>query len=235
MHFTQWVKKIVVLAMSLIGVNSAFAIDRLYLATQIWEPYQSVDEKGNIGGIAVERVQCTLRRLGQPYEIQFMSWDKAQLLVETSKMHGYFSGSLSKSRAAYAVPSEPVVSEKLSLFVSPNVTTNMSDETSKYNLRFGAKFNTNKWLSLKQQGYNVIKKPRDAPALLKMLLQGELDVALEYELVFEHAMKEQNIPMDYFKRIEQGTQDLAVHFSKGFIRQNPTFVKRFNKSLRLCF
>ncbi|MCZ2720865.1 transporter substrate-binding domain-containing protein [Marinomonas sp. 15G1-11] len=216
------------------GVNSAFAIDRLYLATQIWEPYQTVDEKGNIGGIAVERVQCALRRMGQPYEIQVMSWDKAQLLVETSKMHGYFAGSLSKSRAAYAVPSGPVVSEKLSLFVSPDVSTSIDDETAKYNLRFGAKFNTNKWLSLKQGGYNVIKKPRDATSLLQMLWQGELDVALEYELVFEHSMKKLDIPLDYFKRIEQGTQDLAVHFSKGFVRQNPTFLTGFNKSLRLC-
>ncbi len=234
MHFTQWLKKVTVLTTAVVGMNSAFALDRLYLATQIWEPYQTVSENGDLGGIAVERVQCALRRMGQAYEIQVMSWDKAQLLVETSKMHGYFAGSLSKSRAAYAVPSGPVVSEKLSFFVSPDITASVKDETSKYNLRFGAKFNTNKWLSLKQGGYNVIKKPRDATSLLQMLWQGELDVALEYELVFEHSMKELNIPLDYFKRVERGTQDLAVHFSKGFIRQNPTFLKHFNESLLLC-
>ena len=69
--------------------TSAQAIERLTLATQIWTPYQTVDENGEIGGVAVDRVKCALRRMGQPYEIRVMRWDKAQLMVETGEMHGF--------------------------------------------------------------------------------------------------------------------------------------------------
>lgn len=213
--------------------GSAYALDRLYLATQDWPPYQTV-KQGQIGGVAVERVQCALRRMGQPYEIKMMRWDKAQLLVEANKMHGYFSGSKSPSRALYSDPSDPLISEELSWFVSPGVSLDLDDESAKYKARYSAKFNTNKWLNLKEQGYNVVKKPRDADSLLQMLWQGDIDVALEYRLVFEHSMKSKKIPLDYFRRVAYGTQDLMVHFSKDFTRKNPVFLGNFNKALKQC-
>lgn len=213
--------------------GSVLALDRLYLATQNWPPYQTV-KHGEIGGVAVERVQCTLRRMGQPYEIKMMRWDKAQLLVEANKMHGYFSGSKSASRALYSDASDPLISEELSWFVSPSVDLDLDDESAKYKARFSAKFNTNKWLNLKEQGYNVIKKPRDSDSLLQMLWQGDIDVALEYRLVFEYSMKQKGIPLDYFRRVAYGTQDLMVHFSKEFSRKNPVFIGKFNKALKQC-
>lgn len=214
--------------------STALAADRVVLATQNWSPYQTVDSEGVIGGVAVDRVKCTFRNMGQPYEIRMMRWDKAQLLVETGKVHGFFSGSANANRASYAQPSDPIVSENLAWFVSPAVRESLDDETAKYSLRYGVKYNTNKWLSLKREGYNVIKKPRDADALLQMLWQGELDVAYEYELVFEEAMQKAGIPQDYFKKIRTKKQDLMVHFSKGFLAQQPSFLKRFNLAMARC-
>lgn len=213
--------------------NQSYAVDRIKLATQLWPPHQTLDN-GVMGGLVLERVQCTLRRMQQPYELNMMRWDRAQLLVETNKMHGFFAGSKNSVRARYAVPSEPVITEGLSWFFNPGVNLNANDESSKYKARFGAKFNTSKWLFLKKNGYNVIKKPRDAGALLKMLWQGDIDVALEYELVFEHLMKQSGIPINYFRRVPIKTQDLSVHFSKNFLKENPGFLVDFNQALRRC-
>lgn len=209
------------------------AVDRLQLATQLWPPYQTLNGD-EWGGVATERVQCALRRMNQPYELHMMRWDKAQLKVETNQMHGFFSGSNNATRAVYAVPSIPVISENLSWFVSPNLSLNLEDETAKYQARYSAKFNTNKWLSLKKEGYNVVKKPRDASALAQMLWQGDIDVALEYELVFEHSMAQLGIPENHFRKIAKGRQNLSVHFSKEFLRQNPGFLDTFNQALTLC-
>ncbi|WP_201797782.1 substrate-binding periplasmic protein [Photobacterium rosenbergii] len=223
---------------TLVGVcltcSTAWAVDRVVLATQNWSPYQTVNSDGDIGGVAVDRIKCTFRNMGQPYEIRMMRWDKAQLLVETGKVHGFFSGSANAKRASYAQASDPIVSENLAWFVSPAVRENINDETAKYSLRYGVKYNTNKWLSLKRDGYNVIKKPRDADSLLQMLWQGELDVAYEYELVFEEAMDKAGIPKDYFKKIRTSKQDLMVHFSKGFLAQQPSFLNRFNLAMAQC-
>ncbi|WP_036565503.1 substrate-binding periplasmic protein [Oceanospirillum beijerinckii] len=217
----------------LLAGTPSYGLDRVRLATQLWPPYQTLDD-GVMGGIALERVQCTFRRMQQPYELNMMRWDKAQLLVETGKMDGFFAGSKNSARARYATMSEAVISEDLSWYFNPGVNLNANDESSKYKARFGAKFNTSKWLFLKKNGYNVIKKPRDAEALLKMLWQGEIDVALEYELVFEHYMKQLGIPTDYFRRVPIRTQDLNVHFSKNFLKENPGFLDRFNQALRRC-
>ncbi|MEH6577999.1 MAG: transporter substrate-binding domain-containing protein [Amphritea sp.] len=212
---------------------AALAVEQLKLATQLWPPYQTLEE-GKMGGVALERVQCSLRRLGQPYELHMMRWDKAQLLVETNKMHGFFSGSNNSSRSRYSQSSDPVITEALSWFVTPGVRLDFEEESSKYQARYGAKFNTSKWLFLKKNGYNVVKKPRDADALLQMLWQGDVDVALEYELVFEHSMKKLGIPTDYFRRIPYRQQDLSVHFSKEFLKQYPSFLAAFNQALERC-
>ncbi|WP_252023042.1 transporter substrate-binding domain-containing protein [Vibrio sp. SCSIO 43136] len=234
MSAKPWLRKVVVTVCAAIASSGVVAADRVLLATQIWTPYQTVDGNGKIGGIAVDRVKCAMQRMGQPYEIRVMRWDKAQLMVETDQMHGFFAGSGNSQRASYAQASTPVISEYLAWFVSPNVTEDVNDETAKYSLRFGAKFNTNKWLHLKRNGYNVIKKPRDADALLQMLWQGDLDVAYEYELVFEESMKNTGIPLDYFKKVRTKKQDLMVHFSRTFLAKSPGFLDRFNSALQKC-
>ncbi|WP_036230633.1 substrate-binding periplasmic protein [Marinobacterium jannaschii] len=211
----------------------AQALERLKLATQHWPPYQTLEE-GKMSGVALERVQCSLRRMGQPYELHMMRWDKAQLLVETGEMDGFFSGSSNAARGRYAQASVPVISEALSWFVAPGVKLDMDDESARYQARYGAKFNTSKWLYLKKNGYNVVKKPRDADALLQMLWQGDVDVALEYELVLEHSMHTLGIPTDYFRRVPFRRQDLSVHFGKTFLTQNPNFLSTFNRALERC-
>ncbi len=209
------------------------AVERLQLATQNWPPYQTLDD-GKIAGIAVQRVQCTLRNMGQPYQLNMMRWDKAQLLVEASEMDGFFAGANSTSRAKYAVASDPVASLDLSWFIAPGTSLDLQQQSAKFEARYGAKFNTTKWLFLKKNGYNVVKKPRDADALLKMLWHRQIDVALEYEKVFEYSMKKLDIPLDYFQRIKVRKKDLRVHFSKAFLRLNPNFLTVFNKSLASC-
>ncbi|MEH6651220.1 MAG: transporter substrate-binding domain-containing protein [Motiliproteus sp.] len=213
--------------------QGAMAVERLKLATQSWPPYQTLVD-GKMGGVALERVQCSLRRMNQPYELHMMRWDKAQLLVETQKMDGFFVGSKNTPRSRYSQSSDPVISEALSWFIRPGVELNLDDESSRYQARYGAKFNTSKWLFLKKGGYNVVKKPRDADALLQMLSQGDVDVALEYELVFEHSMKKRGIPVDYFRRVPSQKKELSVHFSKVFLQQNPSFLGAFNQALERC-
>jgi polar amino acid transport system substrate-binding protein len=110
----------------------------------------------------------------------------------------------------------------------------MGTEAVKYQARFGAKFNTSKWLYLKKNGYNVVKKPTTADNVVQMLWQREIDVALEYELVFESSMKKLGVPMDFFKRTALSEKSLSVHFSKTFLKLNPLFLATFNRMLAGC-
>lgn len=209
------------------------AAEPVKLATQSWPPFQVVKE-GQLDGVVIERVKCAMRSIGQPYEIHLMRWDRAQLLVETNQFHGFFAGSANSSRARYAVPSAPVASVPLLWYLAPSVDFDINTEAAKTRVRYGAKFNTSKWLFLKQNGYNVVKKPQDADALLRMMLRGEVDVALEYEDVFELAMQEQGVSPERFKKVPYRVRDLSVHFSKTFVHQRPNFLHTFNAALDQC-
>ncbi|WP_310620653.1 hypothetical protein [Flexibacterium corallicola] len=203
------------------------------LATQQLPPYQMV-VNGQLQGVAIERVKCALKATRRPFEIHMSDWTQAQLGTETAEYEGFFVGSANSTRARYAIPSKPVISEDLAWYMSRHANINPNDPADALKARYSAKFATSKWLNLKRRGFNVVKKPQDAQSLLNMLLVGDIDVALEYELIFEHFMEERNIPLDRFTKIRNRRQDLSVHFSKKFLAANPLFLEEFNAALPVC-
>lgn len=77
-------------------------------------------------------------------------------------------------------------------------------------------------------------RPRDAESLLNMLIVGDIDVALEYELIFEHYMEKRGLFEDQFRKIPFRRQDMSVHFSKKYTEANPLFLSRFNTQMQRC-
>lgn len=207
--------------------------DPIRLATQNLPPYHMLVD-GQIKGVAFERVTCALDRMGQPYEIILMDWSRAQLLTQNGEVEGFFAGSPNKARAVYATPSDPVITEDLAWFMLPGRTIDPADDADKVSARYSAKFATSKWLKLKRDGYNVIKKPRDAAALLSMLRKGDIDVALEYELIFQYFMTQDGMTESDLIKIPSKPQSNMVHFSNRFLAANPLFLGRFNSFLAMC-
>lgn len=207
--------------------------DPIRLATQNLPPYHMLVD-GQIKGVAFDRVTCALDRMGQPYEIILMDWSRAQLLTQNGEVEGFFAGSPNKARAVYATPSDPVITEDLAWFMLPGRTIDPTDEADKVSARYSAKFATSKWLKLKRDGYNVIKKPRDAAALLSMLRKGDIDVALEYELIFQYFMTQDGMTESDLIKIPSKPQSNMVHFSNRFLSANPLFLGRFNSFLAVC-
>ncbi|WP_310621191.1 hypothetical protein [Flexibacterium corallicola] len=216
-----------------VGTAHSQAYGVLRLATQQLPPYQILEGE-TLGGIAINRIMCVLDKIGMPYEIVVTGWSQAQLGTEMNDYDGFFVGSSNSARARYSVPSAPVVSDTLVWYMRRGTDVDPNNETDALRARYSAKFATTKWLSLKRNGYNVVKKPRDAGALLNMLLAGDIDVALEYELIFEHFMEKRGISSEGFTKISNETKDLSVHFSKKFLKVNPLFLDRFNSELPSC-
>lgn len=207
--------------------------DPIRLATQNLPPYHMLVD-GQIKGVAFDRVTCALDRMGQPHEIILMDWSRAQLLTQNGEVEGFFAGSPNKARAVYATPSDPVITEDLAWFMLPGRTIDPTDEADKVSARYSAKFATSKWLKLKRDGYNVIKKPRDAAALLSMLRKGDIDVALEYELIFQYFMTQDGMTESDLIKIPSKPQSNMVHFSNRFLAANPLFLGQFNSFLAVC-
>lgn len=205
----------------------------LRLATQNLPPYQMI-EGDQMTGVAVERIQCALNGLNIPYELTMTVWADAQLGTQTGNFDGFFVGSSNSTRAKYAVPSVPVVSEDLAWYMLVSSDIDPNDKSDALSARYSAKFATSKWQYLHRNGYNVVMRPRDAESLLNMLIVGDIDVALEYELIFEHFMQARDLSQDQFRKIPFRRQDMSVHFAQSYIDANPLFLGRFNDQIQRC-
>ncbi|WP_339764531.1 transporter substrate-binding domain-containing protein [uncultured Sulfitobacter sp.] len=212
---------------------SAQGAQPLRLATQELPPYQMI-EGDRMTGIAVRRIRCALDRLDISYELYMTTWSEAQLGTQTGRFDGFFVGSSNAARAEFSVSSIPVVSESLAWYLPLNSEIDPNDAKDALRARYGAKFATSKWRYLHRNGYNVVMRPRDADSLLNMLLVGDVDVALEYELIFAHFLGERGLSESQFQKVPFRRQHMGAHFSKRFVEANPLFLKRFNESLQQC-
>lgn len=203
------------------------------LATQLLPPYQMI-ENGEISGIAVQRVRCALDTMGQPYELHMMDWSTAQLMTENGDMDGFFVGSPNSARERFSIASAPVVSESLIWYMRRGASIDPADPAGRLSARYSAKFATSKWLFLHREGFNVVMKPRDADSLLSMLVNGDIDVALEYDLIFEYYMRKRGLDPADFRAIPYDTNAMSVHFSHQFDAARPSFIADFNTRLAQC-
>jgi len=226
---------IVVTAALVSYVPSAFAQDRapIRLATQVLPPYQMI-ENGEMTGIAVQRVRCALDGMGQPYELHMMDWSTAQLMTENGDMDGFFVGSSNSARERFAVASDPVVREALTWYMRRGSLIDPTHAEERLSARYSAKFATSKWLLLHREGFNVVMKPRDAQSLLAMLVNGDVDVALEYDVIFEFYIRERGMDPTDFRQIPYETNTMSVHFAKTFDAARPSFLSEFNAQLAQC-
>ena len=203
------------------------------LATQVLPPYQMI-ENGEMSGVAVQRVRCALDSMGQPYELHMMDWSTAQLMTQNGDMEGFFVGSRNSARDRFSVASAPVVSESLTWYMRKGMSVDPADPEGRLSARYSAKFATSKWLLLHSEGYNVVMKPRDAESLLGMLVNGAIDVALEYDTIFEYYIGKRGMDPADFRRVPYDTNSMSVHFSHQFDAARPSFLPDFNMRLAHC-
>lgn len=209
----------------------------LRLATQELPPYHFIKDNDMIG-IAVDRVRCVLDALDIHYEFYLTDWSEAQVGTETGHFDGFFVASYSDHRAKFSIQSDPIISESLTWYYRHNLQIDPNDPSYAESARYSAKFATPKWSYLHKKGYKVVMKPRDAGSLLNMLVERDVDVALESERVFSHFMAERGLSESEFKKIILSEQsmlsDSGVHFAKKYIDKNPLFLSQFNKQIQPC-
>lgn len=209
------------------------------LATQELPPYHMIlldkdSNKPEIVGLAVDQVICALNELNRNYEITLTDFPSAQLGTQTGVYDGFFVASANGARAKYSKPSAPIIFNNLAWYMPLKSKIDPNDPADALVARYSAKFSTSKWLHLMKNGYNVVMRPQNAASLLNMLLVGEIDVALEYDLIFEYYMKERGIPNSQFIKTPFKSKTMHAHFSNEFLNANPSFLSQFDASVVSC-
>lgn len=230
----RWIKPALACGLLALATTAkAIGPDRLLLTTQEWFPYQTyANEK--MGGIALNRVKCALRDMAQPYQLTLTDWTKAQLRVKAGEQHGFFIAERSDERDSFATMSEPLVSHHWYWYFADALTDVSLSNVNKLRWKVSARFGTNKWFYLHNQGYNVVKKPRDINALLRMLLQSQVDAILVDEVALQQALKNTGMAAHSFRKKQVTSKDMGVYFQNQFLSQYPGFLARFNHAVQGC-
>ncbi|WP_390902872.1 type 2 periplasmic-binding domain-containing protein [Vibrio qingdaonensis] len=224
------------LFISLFTISSGYAKtigpSRLMLTTQDWAPYQ-FHQNTEMKGLAIDTVKCALGSISQPYQLTMTNWSEAQLRVQSGAQHGFFLASESQERNEYATLSAPIAKQTINWYFGSGVKPTIN-ELSKLNLKFSAKFGSNKWFWLKRHGFNVIKQPRDATVLLTLLKRREIDIVLEDQRVFDNALESAGLAKDYFRSKHMETKQMGVYFSNQFLNEYSGFLDSFNSAVKKC-
>ncbi|WDE05321.1 transporter substrate-binding domain-containing protein [Thalassomonas viridans] len=207
--------------------------DRLLLSTQEWPPYQTYSED-QISGLAISRVKCVLRQMEQPYQLTMTNWAKAQLNVQNGVQHGFFITEKTPERDRYAVFSEPMISHHWYWYYSNALTDTSISDINKLKWKVSAKFGSQKWFYLHNNGYDVVKKPRNMKNLLDMLLHNEVDAVLVDELAMQVELKRIGMTANSFRNRRVATKPMGVYFNKQFVSRYPGFLEEFNQAVGSC-
>ncbi|GLT17784.1 hypothetical protein GCM10007938_15620 [Vibrio zhanjiangensis] len=214
------------------NAQAAFGPARLQLTTQNWPPYQDYID-GEMKGVAIDKVKCALNSMAQPYQITMTAWSDAQLRVQSGLQHGFFVATQTAERDEYATISVPIAQQELRWYFGPGVKP-IINELTKVNLNFSAKFGSSKWFWLKRNGFNVVKQPRDAKVLLKLLKQREIDIVLEDEKVFQQELEAASLPLNFFQSQLKDSTPMGVYFSNHFLNKYAGFLSAFNSAIKKC-
>ncbi|WP_247670928.1 transporter substrate-binding domain-containing protein [Pseudoalteromonas sp. MMG005] len=211
----------------------AVAKDLLRLATHDAYPYHYI-ENGSVKGTVIRQIKCAFNRLETPYRAEFSDWVDVELRLRTGNLDGIFAVAQSEARSEFGQVSVAVAAKHLYWYFAGNKIDIETTNPLYQRYKVAAEFGSDEWLDLKRKSYNVRMKPRNARALVQLLLSHEVDAILLDEHEFEHEIAKLRLQDTVFSRTEHGTIDLGVLFSKAFLNDRPTFLDAFNTAVSNC-
>ncbi len=64
--------------------------DKVKLSTKLWPPYHFYNDNGDLVGISVKVLQCSLKKLNINLEIEVVPWSRAQQHTQIGISDGFF-------------------------------------------------------------------------------------------------------------------------------------------------
>ncbi|MCP5267682.1 MAG: transporter substrate-binding domain-containing protein [Zoogloeaceae bacterium] len=219
---------------SMVLAASACAAEVVRLATHDLPPYGSY-RGGNerFTGVAVDVVDCVMKRVSRPYQLLVVPWARAQRLVQTGEADGFFAASQNPERDAYAVRTLPIAPQEWRWYL---LASNKADPLSaefRQTGSVGSFLGANMLDWLNRNGYKVEASPATTERLLQMLQLGRVDAILANHLVMDRLLREHKLEKSV-RSVLQESKPLSVYFSKSFLAGSPGFLEAFNAQIEPC-
>lgn len=203
------------------------------LSTNIAPPYQ-FEEGDTLKGIAVDRMDCILSRMGWRSKMHVVPWKRAQRDVETGQSDAYFSATHSDALDQHATLSDPLILEKWYWYATDKALLKWDTEAKSKRLVgviLGA--NTENWVE--RQGFQYYRTFQDVRQLVGSLLLGRLEMFLADQRTLKEVLAEwpESERAKIHSRFSRYTP-LGVYWSHKFLEAHHGFLKKFNREVVTC-
>ncbi len=205
----------------------------ILLTTQDWPPYQTYIGS-ELTGAAVDVVRCAMEKLERPYRFEVYPWRRSQIMVMTSKAHGFFAASKSNERDEYATFSEIIAEQEWTWYLLKANKLDPKQDSFKEGAKVAAMIGSNMLSWLKNKNYKITKEHIDTEKLFIGLFDGEYDAILVNNLVAKHAINKLGLSKEQFSDVQHKYKPLGVYWSNEFLGVNPGFINNFNSMVIQC-
>lgn len=223
----------VVFVMILRASDIASAEDKMVLLCDDRPPFHFINVEGKIDGYAANTVQCTLEKMGQPYEIKIVPWKRAQVETQRGNADSFFAASQNTTRDEYAQISEIIIDQHWSWLMLETSSFDPTSETFKKDARTGSWLGSNSLDWLKSNNYNIQASPEIAEQLVKQLLSGRIDVAFASDVILNEIVEKMGV-QDKVKMVKHAHKPWGVYISNKFLEKHTGFMDKFNAAIKGC-
>ncbi len=218
----------------LLSASLAWGEPTVRLTTHDLPPYGSYRGADHrFGGIAVDVVDCVMRKLDRAYRLQVVPWARAQKLVPRGEADGFLAASRNAERDRYATSSVLIAEQEWRWYLMASNPADPRSESFRRTATVGSFIGANMLDWLRENGYRVEAKPGTTEQLLVMLTKGRVDAILANHLVMAELAKKHSLESQ-LRSVLQENRPLGVYFSKVFLEKNPGFLARFDQQVPRC-
>ena len=180
-------KRFIFAVLMLFVFSSAYAGDRVVLATLDWEPY--VGQKMKNQGYVAEVVKEAFKRSGTDVVLQFHQWSRVVGLAKAGKVDGYFPEYISEEVKQYAAFSAPMPGGPLGFFKQTGQDISYAALEDLAGKKIGVVKGYVNTREFDQADFLTKDPAKDDLTNFKKLLAGRLDLLVADKFVGKHLVK----------------------------------------------
>ncbi|AKP73171.1 Bacterial extracellular solute-binding protein, family 3 [Piscirickettsia salmonis] len=228
-----FINLISVLALCGFNLNVSYSAERVIKLTMDDRPPFHYLQDGKLKGPVIETLQCIFTHMQQAYDVEVVSWSRAQHYVKVGYADGFFAASHNKTRDQYARLSYPFVDQYWSWFTLKSKTISKKQlESKSLKVSSWKKSNSQHWLE--KNGYNFINYPPQEISHLVNILRAERVAAIFGSNIAIYQYLKRLRVFDQIKEIKVVHKPMGLYMSHRYLKENPEFLRVFNEKSKKC-
>jgi len=233
LNIVQWFKRTLAINFFFILIALPVASAKTHLTVLVpnFPPY-TFESDNQISGIGIVLANKVFKQAGISVNYRILpNYAKALHELEQGRGDAVLLISKNDERDSIATFTKPLMINRWCWYLRNDAKLTPNDKNFKRETKVSSHFktNTHKWLI--ENNYNVVPAMK-LNKLPQMLLKERVDAVFIAELVFEEAMKQDNIKLSRFKKHIEIEKPFGIYISNKYLAKKPETLGKVNQAIQ---